>query len=343
MSTRNTVRLWLYAVKPASWPKTLVPCFLGQAAGAVAAGGVAGAPLLVGVLFTAANTGFIVLLNDWGDRRVDALKRRLFPEGSSPKTIPDGILPAGAVLRGGLAAGAAALSIALLGEWGLGRPGLTLGAIVALSLFLAYTFPPLRLNYRGGGELLEALGIGAVLPILNAWLQGGPGVASPELWSWLAAGVLAGYLPMSLGSAVASGLSDEVSDRRGGKRTITTAFGNPRARALVGQAMVAGVAGWAAVGLGAVAAALVDRPGASGSTSASTAPLGPTLVGVGVACLIAAGLAARLLPPVFRASPAAVTNAFAAQGTYKAALHRATWRSGTVLAILWLWTALALR
>ncbi|MEB3327874.1 MAG: hypothetical protein VKQ33_01435 [Candidatus Sericytochromatia bacterium] len=37
---------------------------------------------------------FIVPLDDWADARVDRLKREMFPTGCSPKTIPDGVLPA---------------------------------------------------------------------------------------------------------------------------------------------------------------------------------------------------------------------------------------------------------
>ena len=40
-------------------------------------------------------------------------------------------------------------------------------------VFVAYTLPPLRLNYRGGGELLEMLGVGLALPLYNVYLQAG--------------------------------------------------------------------------------------------------------------------------------------------------------------------------
>ncbi|WP_437676585.1 UbiA family prenyltransferase [Sorangium sp. So ce131] len=286
---------WWYALKPASWPKVLVPALCGQAVGAAAAGRLSAGALAFGAAWMLADVAFVVLLNDWGDRDVDALKRRMFPHGCSPKTIPDGILPAGALLLAGLGAGAAAL----LAAWGAGRaldrPLLLPLAVLALAVFAAYTLPPLRLNYRGGGELLEMLGVGGVLPVLHAYAQCGAVVPA-----WLCA-LLPGLLLLSLSSALASGLSDEESDRAGGKRTLTTTLGNAATRRAAEALLGLGAALWPA------ASALADRA--------------PPAWSVAPAAAIALGFRARLV----RKSPAAVTNAFAAQAVYKADLHRAIW------------------
>ncbi|ATB27782.1 octaprenyltransferase [Melittangium boletus DSM 14713] len=283
---------WWYALKPASWPKVFVPALLGQAVGAASAGRLSGPALAWGVLWTAADIAFIVLLNDWGDREVDALKRRMFPRGCSPKTIPDGILSARAVLGAGLGAGGVALVLAAVGGVGLGRPLLLPLAALCLALFAAYTLPPLRLNYRGGGELLEMVGVGGVLPALHVYAQCG---------SWAPARfmeLLPGLLALSLASALASGLSDEESDRAGGKRTFTTGWGNTWVRR----------ASEVLVGLGAL--------------------LWSVRLGVGVLAVpVVLFFGARMV----RQSPAAVTNAFGAQSAYKLELHRAIWWSTLTL------------
>jgi len=295
---------WRHAIKLASWPKILVPALLGQAIGVAVSGELRGEPLVFGVAFSVLDTVFIVLSNDWGDREVDAIKRRMFPEGCSPKTIPDRILPARHVLAAGLAAGVLALAIAALAERVLpGRHGLTLGALGCLALFVAYTFRPLRLNYRGGGELLEAIGVGVALPWWNAYLQAG---RAP----WPLGALLAGFFLMSLGSAVASGLSDEESDRAGGKHTFTTHFGNGPARRLSEASLVGGAVAWALVGPFVVV----------------TAPF--ATVGFPAAWVALHAVRAR------RLGQAAVTNAFAAQGLYKQALHRGIWGGGALLAAL---------
>lgn len=294
---------WWYAVKPKSWPKLLVPALLGQALGARAAGGVDWRPAVLGLGLTLALLVYIVLLNDWGDRRVDAVKRRMFPDGCSPKTIPDGILPARALLVAGLVAGGLALALALLGQLWLGRPQLAPAAAGALLVFFAYTFPPLKLNYRGGGELLEALGVGALLPWLQAHLQSGvtthPGLA-----------LLAGFGAMSLASALASGLSDERSDRAGGKRTCAAWLGNGLTRRAAEAALGLGAAAW-------LAATLV-QPAAAPPWCVLPAT---AVVAVNGGLMIAA-------------SGRAVTDAFAAQGIYKRYLHRAIWHGTTLLALL---------
>ena len=296
----STAARWRYALKPASWPKLLVPTLLGQVLGILAAGAFSWPALLLGIVFTLLNGTFIVLLNDWGDREVDAIKRRMFPDGCSPKTIPDGILPARALLLVGAGAGLASVLLAFaLGEW-IDRPWLgLLGAACALT-FVAYSLPPIALNYRGGGEVLEALGVGLLLPLFHAYAQAG--VFWAAQW-WL----LAGFVALSLASALASGLSDEVSDRAGGKRTLATMAGNTLTRRGTEASVLLGVGLWllVAVWMSAIAPwAMV-----------------PALVAV-LVCFIC----------MMRISPRAITGAFKAQGEYKQWLHRAIWFGALLLA-----------
>jgi 1,4-dihydroxy-2-naphthoate octaprenyltransferase/chlorophyll synthase len=289
----STSARWRYAAKPDSWAKLLVPFVLGQAMGLGPAlespRGVSFHAVGLGLAFTVLDLLFIVFLNDWGDREVDALKRRMFPEGCSPKTIPDGILSARALLLAGLACGALALAIAALASVLLDRPLLLPAATVALALFVAYTLPPLRLNYRGGGELCEMLGVGVLLPWLNAYLQGGR-VLPEGLW------LLPGFAMLSLASAIASGLADERSDRLGGKTTVVTTIGNTLSRRAIEGLVIVGAVLW-------LASALVSLPIWLGGSAAIT--------------VLSEAIALR------RASDAAQTDAFGPQRTYKAHLHRA--------------------
>lgn len=295
---------WLYALKPASWPKLLVPALFGQALGYAQVGRLSPLGFLFGALYTACDLVFIVLLNDWGDRDVDALKRRLFPEGCSPKTIPDGVLPARHVLAAGLAAGLALLVTALAADQCLGRPGLVAASALTLAMFASYTFRPLALNYRGGGELLEMAGVGLVLPWLNAYIQGGSAFGPLYL------ALLPGFALLALASALASGLSDEVSDRQGGKVTMTTYFGNGAVRVAVEALVALGALAWAA---------------AIASPALPWWAVAPAL-----AALAWHGRRLRT------ASGAAITGAFRPQGVYKAHLHRAIWQAS-----LWLAAAIA--
>ncbi len=293
---------WLQSAKPASWPKLLTPFALGQAIGVTAAGRVSLSAVLFGLAFTAFDALFIVWLNDWSDREVDALKRRMFPQAGGPKTIPDGLLPAHRVLFAGVGAGLGALLVAWLAQGTLDRPGLVLAAAGALGVFVAYSLPPLRLNYRGGGELLEMLGVGVVLPWLQVYLQGGRWSGASGL------ALLPGLTSLALASAIASGLSDERSDRAGGKRTFVTTFGNPAARRAVEALVLLGALAWGVAGW--------------------LAPSLPTWIGVGAAAVV---LVHTL--DLLRLSGAAGTDAFAAQRRYKGRLHQAIWRGTTAAAV----------
>jgi 1,4-dihydroxy-2-naphthoate octaprenyltransferase/chlorophyll synthase len=299
---------WLYALKPASWPKLFVPALFGQLVGASGGAGLDLRALGWGLGFTVLGLGFIVLLNDWGDREVDAIKRQMFPDGCSPKTIPDRILDTRAVALAGLLFGAAALLVAAGAEVALRRPFAFEGGVLSMFLFVGYTLPPIRLNYRGGGELLEMLGVGVALPAYNAYLQ--VGRVSGAVWLWLA-----GFALLSLASGIASGLSDEESDRAGGKRTVASVFGNSSARKLTEACVLLGAAVW----LGAA----VARP--------DWVPLWAVLPALAVLLWNFAGMR--------RLSGSAVTNAFQAQGAYKAFLHRAIWHS-TIVAALLIWLRL---
>lgn len=143
---------WVYAAKPGSWPKLLVPMLLGQAMGVAAYGALRVEAIVVGAAFTVFDLLYIVFLNDFFDRRVDAVKREMFPQGCSPKTIPDGILPAGALLAAGVASGLAVLAVAGYAELVLGRPHLLLGGVGALLIFAIYSAPPFASTTAAAGS-----------------------------------------------------------------------------------------------------------------------------------------------------------------------------------------------
>jgi 1,4-dihydroxy-2-naphthoate octaprenyltransferase len=307
---RSLPRRFLYAVKPASWPKLLVPAVVGQVLGALSSGTWSWGGALIGLLFTAWLTVHVVLLNDWFDARVDAIKRQMFPDAGAPKTIPDAILSGQTVLLAGLGAGLCAASLALCGELVVGRPGLALAGLVCIGLLLAYSAPPIRVNDRGFGELLEALGVGAVLPWFNAYAQSG------QLLPGNLVLVLPGLTMLALASAIASGLSDEESDLAGGKSTFTTQFGNPEARRAAEYSLLGGALCWAIV------SRLVP------------AVMHPFAVSAGLIAM------AWHMRTVMTTSPRATTNAFAELAVYKGALHRAIWDGALALVgvalLLWI-------
>lgn len=297
---------WRRSVKLESWPKILVPMALGQCVGVAVTGRLSTPAAVLGALFAVAMTLYVVWLNDWADQDVDRIKRRMFPDGCSLKTIPDEILPAPLVLLAGVAAGLLAFGVAIAATVGLERGLASTAALVGLSIFAVYSLPPVRLNYRGGGELLEMLGLGVFLPWFGAYLQSGD-VWARELW------VLLGFLPLCLASSIASGLADEQSDRKGGKVTLTTVMGNEAARSYTENCVALGGVVWA------ISARLFPD-------------LLPPLAWFAVVAVLYFHYGRMI-----KASPEAQTNAFEAQREYKKHLHRAIWHSALVLGGLFAW------
>ena len=96
------LRRWIIALKIASWPKLLIPFLWGQSLGFYYNHEFKIYFFLIGCIFTFFLIATIVLLNDFFDERVDAIKRRLYPNAGSLKTIPDGILGKKSILGTGI-------------------------------------------------------------------------------------------------------------------------------------------------------------------------------------------------------------------------------------------------
>ena len=288
---RTLIQRWSHALKLAGWPKVLVPAALGQASGMLADDRLGVLGWVVGFFVVAAHTVFILLLNDWADQQVDDIKRRMFPDGCSPKTIPDGILGARVLLIAGVSAGGLLLvGSFFIAAW-IERPALGWLALAQLLLFSLYSLPPIRLNYRGGGEVLEAIGIGLLLPITQAYIQSG------ELWPGSPLLLLIA-LPLAQASALASGLADERSDVEGGKTTFTTVFGNEAVRSAIAWC-------WSLAVLMALWMAVVHER--------------TVLYLMPATALIYFGVRMQI------ESSGAITDAFAAQRRFKSYLHRGSW------------------
>ncbi len=217
-----SVWAWIRAARPLAHANIAPPLLLGQAL-AVAQG----APL--DWTFFALALGFgvldhlvIVFTNDVADQDADAKNDAptLFSGGS--RVLQEGLLEPRQLTRGAVAAAAGLVALSGAGVW-LGRPLLPLFAVAALGLLAAYSLPPLRLSYRGQGELLQGLGVGLVLPLLGFYLQAGSVEEAP--WALFAPLVLLGFA-----SNILTALPDVEADRAAGKRSWPVRRGELKAR-----------------------------------------------------------------------------------------------------------------
>lgn len=219
------MRAWIQAARPLAQGNIAPALVLGQALAYAVTGRFSWA-MAVGIhLFGILDHLFIIFGNDYADRDADPLieTHNVFSGGS--RVLVEGKLEPAAV--GGAAvvcaAGLLALTVgaALVGD----RPLAPAFALAAIALLWAYSYPPVRLSFRGGGEVLQGLGVGVVLPLVGFYGQAG--TLELPLVTLLPTFVLA------VAGNVLTALPDEPGDRRADKRTFAVARGARAARLMV--------------------------------------------------------------------------------------------------------------
>ena len=212
-------------------PKILLPVIVGLSLG-YREGGTAGwMLLLLGLVLVVCAQWLIVLLNDYADREADKKHAEVYPELLDTRVLTTGMLLPNKVLVAGLLAALGVL-VASAGLYWLGRPYALYFAGAGCAVFWAYSFRPLRLNYRGGGEILEILGVGGLLPTLGYYMAAGQLPHS-------SAHLLVPVALYAVVGALASGLKHEPADRDNGKKTLTVLLGPVMVRRFVWAAQMA--------------------------------------------------------------------------------------------------------
>ncbi len=219
------ISAWIQASRLPSQGYIFCPLLLGQALWFSQSGRfslpLAGVTWLFGLVIQL----YIVYANDLADVAVDRLNATFTPFSGGSRVLVEGKLSVRDLKT------AVAVTVVLNGLVGLclllqGRPLAPLLILVSLALLWLYSFPPVRLSYRGGGEFLQMTGVGLVLPVFGYYAQAGSLEAFP--WRYVAA-----LLPLQLACAFSTTLPDEPSDRAGGKKTIAVILGGNRAKSIV--------------------------------------------------------------------------------------------------------------
>lgn len=217
------VQAWLQAARPPAQVNILVPLLFGQAMAFAATG-----QFSVRWLWTGAQIGLLIQLvivfaNDFADRETDAKNATFARFSGGSRVLPEGRLTPAAMRTATLAAMVMLVVVCVGLAVFAGRPGLPLLALATAVLVWLYDHPPLRLSYRGHGELVQGLGTGVVLPLAGFYLQAGS-LAGFVAWS---------VVPMVLLGAVGNivtALPDYPSDRASGKRSYPVRRGQWAAR-----------------------------------------------------------------------------------------------------------------
>jgi len=218
---RRKVASWLKALRLQFYPMTWLAYTIGTLAAAAATDGFNGAAFWWGLLCLFFIEAATVLANEHYDFESDRQNRNHGPFTGGSRVLVTGALSFREVRRGIAAtlalAGLSALWLLASTGAGAGLVLLLLGAITALAL--GYTVPPLKLSYRGLGELDVGIthSLGAILA--GFVFQGG---------SWTAAEPWLLSLPLFLAvlpGITLSGVPDYDADRAVGKRTLAVRAG----------------------------------------------------------------------------------------------------------------------
>ena len=229
----DAVIAWLRALRLQFYPMSWMAYTVGALAAAQAQGAWQAGTYWLGyasLFFVKAAT---VLSNERHDLPSDRVNRRAGPFNGGSRVLVDGTLRPAQLRIGAALLLLAALLCAMPALQHAASGAAPLVLLAASVAALGYTAPPLKLSWRGFGELDVALthSLGVVL---WGWVLQGGHWLDPLPWAL--------SLPLGLSilpAIVLSSLPDVAADRQAGKRTLAVRFGRARATALAGAAALA--------------------------------------------------------------------------------------------------------
>ena len=210
------LKSWLQAARPTAQINLALPLILGQLLAYKLTGTFSWAIALPLFCYSLAMHLYIVFWNDWADHAADRQNQHPTPFSGGSRVLPDNLLTPRDLFIAGALAAALVLSLGVFFTRNLDRPWTLLLFGLGTFLLWAYSIPPLRLNYRGGSEILQALGVGLLLPHIGYYTQTSTFSDSTYILP---------YFFLQLAIAIAFTLPDRAADKTAGKRTLATFIG----------------------------------------------------------------------------------------------------------------------
>lgn len=223
---RSKLRTWLRATRPLAQANLAPPLVLGCALACAGGTPWSWTGLAFALVWGWVAQCMIVFVNDANDADIDGLNTTPTAFSGGSRVVVDGSLSRLQLERGALLATFVLIALSCLAAWLWRQPVLLLCALLTYAASRCYSAPPFQLSRREGGEWLQALGMGLVLPLAGHAAQGGMLSQFP----------LAACIPaVMLGYAghICTALPDLRADAKVGKRSIAVRLGSSRARAMV--------------------------------------------------------------------------------------------------------------
>jgi 1,4-dihydroxy-2-naphthoate octaprenyltransferase len=219
----SRARAWIQASRPLAQVNIAVPLVLGAILALPLTGGLNWRLLGWTLAFGILDQLFIVYLNDVADEPGDRANETHTPFSGGSRVLVESKLEAAALRRAGAAMAGGMLGVAVYLAVGADRLAMLPAWGLAVALLWAYSFPPIRAAYRGGGEVLQGLGVGVVLPAVGFYVQTGSLADLP----WLA---LAPTFLLGWAGNVTTALPDAPADAMVDKRSYPVRVGSLAAR-----------------------------------------------------------------------------------------------------------------
>jgi len=212
---------WLKAMRLQFYPMTWIAYAMGALAAAPAGGVLGSGVFWVGYLCLFSMEVATVLINDMMDFRSDRSNRFFSTFTGGSRVLVEGLLSLREVRAGiGMALGVFVLASIWLLALTAASTSAVLGVLAAMAvLALGYTAPPLKLCYRGLGEVDVAL-THSIGVLLCGFVFAGGAWNDPHPWLLSVPLLLA--IPPSI---ILSGIPDMQADAASAKRTLAVRFG----------------------------------------------------------------------------------------------------------------------
>ncbi len=220
---------WVSAFSSRLWAGMIMAFLLGQVLGMNEMGYASISIFIQSMLFVLLAASSFILLNHYADQRADRMKCELNENSTRFQNFPT----ANRMLFMGLSLMLTSFASLFFLAQSLPLMKIIPLGILGFLIFGMYSFRPVRMNYRGGGEILEILGVAVLLPLFSSFLY-----TNSFEFNYILSLVLP-FALLVLGNSVAHSLVNEKSDKYAGKRTLVTVLGFKSSRLFIEYSLLA--------------------------------------------------------------------------------------------------------
>jgi 1,4-dihydroxy-2-naphthoate octaprenyltransferase len=205
---------WLQAARIPSVINIVIPILFGVAhTSHILSNGEIGFLLILSFLFSLT----IVFLNDAADVKSDEINSSYTMYSGGSRVIQEGKITQKALATAGYSVAILLVIVGGILSFVTKNSFLFLYPIVSILLLFAYSYPPIKLNYRGGGEILQGIGCGIILPMFGYSLYSGS--------HFFDMSILLPYCFFHIASSIGTSLPDAEADSTSNKKTIAAVYG----------------------------------------------------------------------------------------------------------------------